>query len=182
MCCASGPCEIDVPLRIEGEDFKAYEQLGRLIYEDESRLLALPLPRLVGSHQINNAGVSVAAALSLPNSSPHKNRWKRPCGKSPGPPVCNCWKPKNWPPISSLIPIVRSGLDGGHNRAAAEVLAASMADLEEQLSRPLHLVIGMMQRKNAAEFLQVFEGLCEMVFTVPVPATIRQMAGLPMSL
>jgi dihydrofolate synthase/folylpolyglutamate synthase len=62
-------------------------------------------------------------------------------------------------------------LDGGHNRAAAEVLAASMADLEEQLPRPLHLVIGMMKRKNAKEFLQVFEGLCEMVFTVPVPST-----------
>ena len=163
--------ELDVPLSIEGEDFKAYEQLGRLIYEDESRLLALPLPRLVGSHQINNAGVSVAAALRLPGLDPQQEQMEQ------------AMLDVSWPARLQLLETEKFGnqitinadseiwLDGGHNRAAAEVLAASMADLEEQTSRPLHLVMGMMKRKNAAEFLQVFEGLCEMVFTVPVPST-----------
>ncbi len=163
--------ELDVPLRIEGVDFKAYEQLGRLIYEDETRLLALPLPHLVGSHQINNAGVSVAAALCLPDFKPTQEQLEKAMRQVSWPARLQLLETEKLATNTKLNRDSEIWLDGGHNRAAAEVLAASMADLEEQLSRPLHLVIGMMQRKNAAAFLQVFEGLCEMVFTVPVPNT-----------
>lgn len=163
--------ELDVPLTIEGEDFKAYEQLGRLIYEDDARLLALPLPRLVGSHQINNAGVSVAAALRLPGFDPTQEQMEAAMRQVQWPARLQLLESDKLAEKISINPESEIWLDGGHNRAAAEVLAASMADLEEQLSRPLHIVIGMMQRKNADEFLQVFEGLCEMVFTVPVPSS-----------
>ena len=163
--------KLDVPLSIEGDDFKAYEELGRLIYEDERRLLALPLPRLVGAHQIKNAGVSVAAALSLPDFKPTQEQMEKAMRQVSWPARLQLLETEKLAKDVSINTDSEIWLDGGHNRAAAEVLAASMADLEEQLPRPLHLVIGMMQRKNAAEFLQVFEGLCEMVFTVPVPGT-----------
>ena len=163
--------KLDVPLSVEGDDFKAYEQLGRLIYEDERRLLALPLPRLVGAHQIKNAGVSVAAALTLPDFKPTQEQMEKAMRQVSWPARLQLLETEKLADDVSINTDSEIWLDGGHNRAAAEVLAASMADLEEQLSRPLHLVIGMMQRKNAADFLQVFEGLCEMVFTVPVPGT-----------
>jgi dihydrofolate synthase/folylpolyglutamate synthase len=53
----------------------------------------------------------------------------------------------------------------------AEVLAQTMADFEEASSRPLHLVLGMMKRKDADAFIAVFEDLCELVLTVPVPGS-----------
>ena len=163
--------ELDVPLSVAGVDFKAYEQLGRLIYEDEARLLALPLPRLVGSHQISNAGVSVAAALRLPDFKPTQEQMEKAMRQVSWPARLQLLETEKLVGDIAINSDSEIWLDGGHNKAAAEVLAASMADLEEQLPRPLHLVIGMMKRKNAAEFLQVFEGLCEMVFTVPVPGT-----------
>ncbi len=163
--------ELDVPLSIAGEDFRAYEQLGRLIYEDEVRLLALPLPNLMGSHQIGNAGVALAAALHLPGFDPDQEQMERAMREVQWPARLQLLESERLEREIDINPESEIWLDGGHNRAAAEVLAASMADLEEQMPRPLHLVIGMMKRKNAEDFLQVFEGLCEMVFTVPVPSS-----------
>src|SRR5690606_40149053 len=60
-------------------------------------------------------------------------------------------------------------LDGGHNPAAGEVLARTLADLEERSPRPLALVVGMMGQKDAVGFLQPFVGLARQVVTVPVP-------------
>ena len=42
-------------LFIHGQDFTAHEEGGALIYQDEDGLLDLPLPRLPGRHQIDNA-------------------------------------------------------------------------------------------------------------------------------
>ena len=48
-----------------GQDYEAFEQRGRLVYQSAERLLDLPLPALMGHHQIANAGTAVAAALHL---------------------------------------------------------------------------------------------------------------------
>ena len=48
-----------------GEDFDAFEQRGRLVFQQHDRLLDLPLPALIGPHQIVNAGTAIAAGLAL---------------------------------------------------------------------------------------------------------------------
>ncbi len=52
-------------LVVWGRDFDAFEQRGRLVVQKEDHLLDLPLPALIGRHQIINAGTAVAAALEL---------------------------------------------------------------------------------------------------------------------
>ncbi len=163
--------DLDAPFIAQGDDFSAYEQLGRIIYEDEARLLGLPLPRLIGAHQIENAGLSIAAALRLPGLDPEQQDLEKAMRQVRWPARLQLLETDRLGKKAGLNPDSEIWLDGGHNRAAAEALAASMADLEEQVPRPLHLVIGMMKRKHAEEFLQVFEDLCEMVFTVPVPSS-----------
>ena len=49
------------PLLVYGQDFFAYEEHGRLVYQDESGLLDLPMPRLPGRHQLTNAATAIAA-------------------------------------------------------------------------------------------------------------------------
>src|SRR3954463_674273 len=44
-----------------GQDFVTRPEHGRMVYEDEVGLLDLPLPKIVGRHQIENAGVAIAA-------------------------------------------------------------------------------------------------------------------------
>ena len=57
--------EVQAPLVTWGEDYDAFEQRGRLVYQSAERLMDLPLPALMGHHQVANAGSAIAAALQL---------------------------------------------------------------------------------------------------------------------
>ena len=57
------------PILAGGSTWDAYEQHGRLVFQDDKELIDLPLPRLIGQHQIENAGIAVAAARHLPGFS-----------------------------------------------------------------------------------------------------------------
>lgn len=147
-----------------GEHFDAFAQRGRFVFQREDRLLDLPAPALIGPHQIVNAGTAVAAALEL---GIHEQA------------IAAGITNARWPGRMQLLGRgalthkVRTGcevwLDGGHNPAAGEVLARTLADLEERSPRPLALIVGMMGQKDAVGFLQPFVGLARQVVTVPVP-------------
>jgi dihydrofolate synthase / folylpolyglutamate synthase len=159
------------PLIIWGENFDAYEQRGRLVVQSEEELVDLPLPGLIGRHQIVNAGTAVAAALQLRQRLPslRLDEWAIEEGLTT----------VHWParmqrldsgPLPSLLgPGCELWLDGGHNPAAARALAQTLADLEERASKPVHLIIGMMGLKDSACFLSAFRGLARHVVTVPIP-------------
>ena len=55
---ARGQSRCGAPLIVWGEDYDAFEQRGRLVLQSEERLLDLPLPALIGPHQIVNAGTA----------------------------------------------------------------------------------------------------------------------------
>ncbi|MEP2138009.1 MAG: Mur ligase family protein, partial [Erythrobacter sp.] len=48
------------PILAFGQHWHASEENGRMIYQDETGLLDLPLPTLGGAHQIGNAGMAIA--------------------------------------------------------------------------------------------------------------------------
>ena len=50
-------------------------------------------------------------------------------------------------------------LDGGHNADGGRAIAAALADLEERVSRPLVLIVGMLSTKDSEGFLRNFSGL-----------------------
>src|SRR3546814_17495148 len=60
-------------------------------------------------------------------------------------------------------------LDGGHNPAAARVVADALRKLAHD-DAPLLMVLGMLANKDAAGFLKPFAGLLTAVYPVPVPA------------
>ena len=162
---------VGAPLIVWGEQFDAYEQRGRLVVQMEELLLDLPLPALVGRHQIVNAGTAVAAALRLAADLPHLGLGERAIEQG--------LTSARWParmqrldagPLPSLLkPGSELWLDGGHNPAAGRALAQTMADLEERAPKPLHLIVGMMGLKDAGGFLSAFRGLASHVVTVPIP-------------
>jgi dihydrofolate synthase/folylpolyglutamate synthase len=158
---------VGAPLLRWGEDFEAFEQRGRLVYQSEQRLLDLPLPALMGRHQITNAGTAIAAALHLSGMAPDDAaierglldvRWParmQPIGNGP------LWR--------LLAPGSELWLDGGHNPAGGQAISQVLAELEERAPKPIALVVGMMGQKDAAGFLANFRGLARHVVTVPVP-------------
>ena len=56
---------LGAPLIAHGQHWHAFEERGRLIFQDENGLLDLPLPNLPGAHQIQNAGAALAALRHL---------------------------------------------------------------------------------------------------------------------
>jgi dihydrofolate synthase / folylpolyglutamate synthase len=155
------------PIVAGGSVWDVYEQHGRLVFQDEKELVDLPLPRLIGRHQIENAGIAVAAARNLPDFAITEEN------------IAQGLNDVSWPgrlqrlgpgALHALtFPTSELWLDGGHNPSAAQALAAAMAEVEERVPCPLHLIIGMMSNKDAAAFLAPFAGLSEFVASVAIP-------------
>lgn len=159
--------KVGARLVVWGRDFDAYEQSGRLVVQKEDHLLDLPLPALVGRHQIINAGTAVAAALELDRPRVNEAAIERGL-------VTVRWPARMQRLDSGPLPsLLKRGselwLDGGHNPAAGQVLAQTLADLEERAPKPLYLIVGMLGLKDAAGFLSPFRGLARHIVTVPIP-------------
>jgi dihydrofolate synthase/folylpolyglutamate synthase len=150
-----------------GRDFDAYEQRGRLIVQRADQLLDLPLPALVGRHQIINAGTAVAAALELRGFALDEHAIERGLVSARWP--ARLQRIDGGPLPAALRPGSELWLDGGHNPAAGLYLAQSLADLEERAPKPLYLIVGMLGLKDAAGFLASFRGLARHVIGVPIP-------------
>jgi dihydrofolate synthase / folylpolyglutamate synthase len=156
---------VRAPLRIAGEDWTATEERGRLVYQDDDGLLDLPAPKLYGRHQFENAGTAIAAlrvaGLKLPAAAFEAGMTK-----------------VDWPArmqrlshgrLAALLPPESElWLDGGHNADGGRAIAAALADLEERVSRPLVLVVGMLSTKDNEGFLRNFSGLARRVIAVPI--------------
>jgi len=158
---------IGAPLQVWGEDFDVFEQNGRLIYQHESRLMDLPLPALRGRHQIINSGVAAATALAL--EMPQLDE------QAIGEGIASAVWPGRFSRVGDGALVSVAGehsevwLDGGHNPAAGTALAQVLADLDERAPKPVYLIVGMMARKDAAQFLKPFQGVVRGVVTIPLP-------------
>ncbi len=117
-------------------------------YEGPRWRLDLPLPSLPGAHQIVNSGIAIACLEQLPADPVTSDA------------IADGLRHIDWPArlqrltrgplVETLPPGWELWLDGGHNPGAGEVLAAAVSTWDE---RPLHLVVGMLNTKNAAGFL-----------------------------
>ncbi len=154
------------PLHAAGQQWHVVVERGRLVYQDERGLMDLAAPKLFGRHQFDNAGLAIATlrtidSLKLPHAAYEgivNAEWparmqRLSSGKlgELGPQGCEIW------------------LDGGHNAEGGRVAAAALGDLEERVSRPLVVIVGMMANKDARAFLANFAGLTRHIIAVPIP-------------
>lgn len=157
---------VGAPLIEWGRDFDVYEQGGRLVFQSEDALQDLPLPALIGRHQIVNAGTAVAAAQELRHLGINDEAVERGLLSASWP--ARMQRLTRGPLAGYLSPGAELWLDGGHNPAAAAALAQTLADLEDRASKPVTLIVGMMGQKDVAGFLAAFRGLARRVLCVPV--------------
>src|SRR3954463_3058954 len=160
------------PLHVAGQQWTASIEHGRLVYQDEKGLFDLPPPKLFGRHQFDNAGTAIAALRAAGARMPVKA-------------VEQGLLRADWPArlqrltTGGLVSLAPTGaelwLDGGHNADGGRAIAAALGDLEERVSRPLVLVVGMLSTKDRSAFLRNFTGLVRRVFGVP----IHQDKGVP---
>ncbi|KAB7645628.1 bifunctional folylpolyglutamate synthase/dihydrofolate synthase [Polymorphobacter fuscus] len=154
------------PLRVRGEDWDVAAYEGALHFRDAEGRLTVPLPRLAGAHQVDNAGLAIAmlrAQTALPVA---EAALRAGMGWAEWPARLQRLEPG---PLTRLLPPETPvWLDGGHNPAAGRALAESLSpDLVG--GRPVTLVVGMLAPKDARGFLKAFTGRVAAVYTVPIP-------------
>ena len=159
----AGPIGAAMIVRGIDWDVAAYE--GQLHYRDASLKLALPLPRLPGAHQIDNAGLAIAMLrhqdrLPMPDAAFRAGigwaEWPGRLQKLDG------------GPLNALLP-PRSELwlDGGHNPGAARAIADAFR-AQNLAERPFHLVVGMLDTKDNAGFIKPFAERATSLYAVPI--------------
>lgn len=151
---------LGAPLIAYGQQWHVWEERGRLVYQDETGLLDLPLPTLLGAHQIQNAGAAIAALRYLGADEA----------------ACEAaMTGAEWParmqrlrkgPLVEAAPQVELWLDGGHNAAAGEALGKVLAGLPQ---RPTHLICGMLNTKDIKGYLAPLAAQAESLTAVSIP-------------
>ncbi len=144
-----------ISLTSMGQGIDAWREGDRLIFQDEDALYDLPLPALAGAHQIENAGLAIKAALMLGLSTEA---------------IETGLKTAQWPgrlqalkagPLYAALdnPASELWLDGGHNPHAARALRDFIDRQQARDPKPLHLICGLINTKDAGEFFGHFAGL-----------------------
>ena len=140
-----------------GSDFDIWRAGDGVAWQGPDELLDLPLPALPGGHQIDNAGLAIAAVRALGDpridavaiaTGLTSVRWPArlqrltagPLARMAGAVGCDLW------------------LDGGHNPHAARALVTHLRDLRARDGRPVTVIMGLLANKDAAGVLPPFAG------------------------
>lgn len=151
---------LGAPVIAHGQHWHVWEERGRLVFQDETGLLDLPLPVLPGAHQIENAGIALAALR-------HLGLGEEACAAA--------LTRAEWParmqrlrkgPLAQAAGKAELWLDGGHNPAAGKAIAAHLATLP---TRPTHLICGMLATKDVEGYLRPLAGVAENLTAVTIP-------------
>jgi dihydrofolate synthase/folylpolyglutamate synthase len=150
---------LGAPLSVQGRDWQAWEEHGRMAFQDQHGLLDLPMPVLIGAHQVQNAGAALAGLRIIGTGDPEA-----------------AVTGAVWParlqrlrqgPLVELARPCEVWLDGGHNPAAGHALAEAVTRL--QPARPLHLVCGMLNTKDVRGFLAPLAARAVSLQAVSIP-------------
>jgi dihydrofolate synthase/folylpolyglutamate synthase len=139
---------IGAPLSIENKDWWVAITGNKLSIMTPDGQIDTPLPNLVGPHQVQNAGLGIVALAELGDERINRKT------------VATGIRNVDWParmqqltqgPLYGLLPDHwELWLDGGHNPAAGDVIAATLEKLEDV---PVHLITGMIKTKTPYGFL-----------------------------
>ena len=148
------------PLLAYGQQWHTNAEAGRMVYQDERGLLDLQRPNLPGDHQIMNAGAALAALR-------HLGADEAACEVA----VTQAYWPARMQRLKSgpLVDIAGKAelwLDGGHNPAAGDALAAVLAAGPK---RPTHLICGMLNTKDIGGYLRPLAAHAKSLHAVSIP-------------
>ncbi len=153
-------------LQIRGDDWDAALYEGALHYRDAAGRVTLPLPRLAGAHQLDNAALAVAMLRAQTAVAVNEGALRAGMG----------WA--EWParlqrldhgPLTARLPANSElWVDGGHNPAAGRALADNFTKGTNTTGLPLHIILGMLKAKDAGGFIKPFAGRAAHVWTVPI--------------
>ncbi|CBI75721.1 dihydrofolate synthase / folylpolyglutamate synthase [Bartonella clarridgeiae 73] len=153
------------PYYIFNQDYKSYKEYGRMVFQNNQGLLDLPLPKLIGDHQIANAGAAIEAVYKAGFRLSEQV-------------ISNALQNLYWPArmqhltygqlVDQLSPNFDLWLDGGHNPAAGKVIAEVLTQWKKRSNRPIVMIVGMLNTKDSIGYFCPLVNLVKIVYTVPL--------------
>lgn len=153
---------VGAPVWLRGRDWDVEPLAAGFRYTDANGALDLPPPSLPGKFQLDNAGIAIAAL--------------RRCGlANNGGAIAAGVASAEWPArlqrlhgrlAQSLPPDWELWLDGGHNPGGGLALAEHLATWAD---RPAHVIVGMKQAKDSAEFVRPIIPLATTLWAIAEP-------------
>ncbi|MEL6532225.1 MAG: folylpolyglutamate synthase/dihydrofolate synthase family protein [Pseudomonadota bacterium] len=159
---------VGAPLMIHGQHWHAWEERGRLIFQDENGLLDLPLPALAGPHQVENAGTALAGLRRLELG---ETAFEAAMTNAEWPARMQRLRQGRW---AEMAPEAEIWLDGGHNPHAGKALAATLEGLP---ARPTYFVCGMLKTKDAQGYFEALAPMSEGLIAVSIPGQEATLAA-----
>jgi len=155
---------LGAPLIASGQQWHVSQERDRLVFQDERGLLDLPMPALLGAHQVQNAGAALAALRHLGadeaacEAAMTQARW-----------------PARMQRLTSGALVAAAGqaelwLDGGHNAAAGLALEQVLAGLPK---RPTHLICGMLNTKDVSGYLAPLARQAQSLTAISIPDEVN---------
>ena len=152
---------LTAPLIAHGQHWMIQRDRDGMVFQDDHGLWDLPLPNLIGDHQVQNAGTALAALRQLGATEEM---------------ALAAVTQAEWParmqqlhrgPLVDLAgPDAQLWLDGGHNPAGGEAVAATLAPMPP---RPTHLVCGMLNTKDITGYLRPLAAHAASLTAIDIP-------------
>ncbi len=152
--------KVGASLSVKKREWDAAAYKDHIYYKDEKGKITLPLPRMNGAHQIDNAALAIAMLR-------HQNKIDIPTSA-----MAAAMEWTHWParlqllsagPIQAIQPNVDIWLDGGHNANAGEAIAQHFGDIDH-----IHLIIGMLSNKDPAAIIEPLADKIKSITILPI--------------
>ena len=151
---------LGAPVFAYGQHWHVSTERGRLIYQDETGLLDLPMPALLGAHQVQNAGAAIAGLRTVGFG---EDACAAAMADATWPARMQRLKSGN---LVDNVPSLELWLDGGHNASAA----LAISDLLDTLpKRETHLICGMLNTKDVSGYMKPLAQHVHALQTVSIP-------------
>ena len=151
---------LSAPIVAHGQHWMIQPERDGMVFQDDHGLWDLPRPTLIGPHQVQNAGTALAALRALGATDAQARA---------------AVTQAEWParmqrlrhgPLVDLAQGAELWLDGGHNPAGGQALAATLAAMP---ARPTHLVCGMLNTKDVAGYLRPLADHAASLTAIDIP-------------
>jgi len=161
--------ELGIALYRHNREWEARRERSELVFADRDGRRRYPLPALPGAHQVDNAGMALAAVRLLKSAGFRLGEGSVAKGLARAEWPARLQRLKRGPLVDRLPAGWEAWLDGGHNAAAGEMLAAHAAGWREaRPDLPIRLIFGMLDTKQPVEFLRPLAGVARDIVAVPI--------------
>ncbi len=158
---------LGAPLLLQERDWTISDAGFHIVHTGPQGRLVLPKPKLVGQHQIENAGAAITVLRHLGLDEDI---------------IASAMTKAEWPARMQLLkkgPLVDAArnseiwLDGGHNPAAGEAVANTIRSMPKRVTG---IICGMLGTKDVRSFLGALREVADRLYGISIPG---EPAALP---